>query len=549
LTNTGGSGGTAIIGTGGDSAGGRAGGMTAITSGGMATGGLGGSSLTPSLGGTGGSDASDAAIVGSSRDASTEAGGIADTNGTDANIPALSRDSSAGGPGGTEGSDAIPGGDATDFVLAPGGADASQDPDAHFFSPDARPDAGPVFQKLTVALSGFGTGTVASWPPSIACGQGCSANFIEGTIVTLTATPDGPSIFTGWSNACWGTGTCTLTMDAAEFVTASFAPVAVPPVPPVLTVSPSSIDLGNLLVGAVAPMLTINITALTAISDLYVGLNGMDILKDATSTCTSTLAAGTSCTVVVNFAASTRGPKSDSVSVSAGGVNGTFESVPITAVAQNPAKLMISPSSQQSFVTTVGVPSSPIVFGIANGGDVVTGPLSFGIVGTNAQDFTGTATGCSLLASLGECSVSVVFTPKAPSATAEYATLTVTDDGPGASSVSVGLSGTARSPVDLTIAPAATDFGSVSVGAASAVSTFTITNSGDTASGALTVGITAPEFVKVADTCTGVSLAKAATCTVGIQFKPTSVGAKSGFLVVSGASGTPAVDAITGTGT
>lgn len=75
---------------------------------------------------------------------------------------------------------------------------------------------------LTVTLPGTGTGTVTSNPAGINCGATCSANYNTGTSVTLTAIPDGGNTFAGWSGACSGTGTCTLTMDAAKSVAATF---------------------------------------------------------------------------------------------------------------------------------------------------------------------------------------------------------------------------------------------------------------------------------------------------------------------------------------
>jgi subtilisin family serine protease len=79
-----------------------------------------------------------------------------------------------------------------------------------------------------------GAGTVASNPAGMSCptptaagvsAANCSANFSNGTNVTLTATPATGSAFTGWSGACTGTATtCTLAMTAARSVTANFTP-------------------------------------------------------------------------------------------------------------------------------------------------------------------------------------------------------------------------------------------------------------------------------------------------------------------------------------
>ena len=154
--------------------------------------------------------------------------------------------------------------------------------------------------------------------------------------------------------------------------------------------------------------------------------------------------------------------------------------------------------------------------------------------------------GCSFATS---CTISVVFSPAAASTTSETATFVVTDTGTGASTVSVPLSGTAYGPSVLAITPAASDLGTVLVGATGVVTTFTVTNSGATASGALTVNITGDptEVLKATDTCTGVSLAAAGTCTVGLQLKPITVGAKNATLTVGATGGNPVPKTVTGT--
>jgi hypothetical protein len=75
---------------------------------------------------------------------------------------------------------------------------------------------------LTVGKAGTGDGVVRSDPPGIDCGSQCGAEFSAGTPVTLTATPDTSSRFTGWNGACAGTDPCPVTLDAARAVTATF---------------------------------------------------------------------------------------------------------------------------------------------------------------------------------------------------------------------------------------------------------------------------------------------------------------------------------------
>jgi hypothetical protein len=77
-------------------------------------------------------------------------------------------------------------------------------------------------QRLTVDTAGTGHGRVVSTPPGINCDKKCTANFATDSVVTLTATPDAKSLFTGWSGACSGTGACIVTMDVDKSVVATF---------------------------------------------------------------------------------------------------------------------------------------------------------------------------------------------------------------------------------------------------------------------------------------------------------------------------------------
>ena len=76
---------------------------------------------------------------------------------------------------------------------------------------------------LSVTKSGTGLGTVTSAPAGINCGATCSASYVLGTVVTLTAAPTAGSTFAGWSGGgCAGTGTCVVTVNSATTVNAQF---------------------------------------------------------------------------------------------------------------------------------------------------------------------------------------------------------------------------------------------------------------------------------------------------------------------------------------
>jgi hypothetical protein len=75
---------------------------------------------------------------------------------------------------------------------------------------------------LTLTKAGSGTGTVNSSPAGIACGATCQALFNAGTVVTLSASAASGSYFSNWTGACSGSTTCSVTMNAASTVGATF---------------------------------------------------------------------------------------------------------------------------------------------------------------------------------------------------------------------------------------------------------------------------------------------------------------------------------------
>jgi len=79
-------------------------------------------------------------------------------------------------------------------------------------------------QTLTVIRSGDGNGTVTSSLAGIDCGSDCSESYPQDTLVSLVATADRGSFFTGWSGGdCSGNGRCEVMLDVAKTVTAAFS--------------------------------------------------------------------------------------------------------------------------------------------------------------------------------------------------------------------------------------------------------------------------------------------------------------------------------------
>ncbi|HBG06395.1 MAG: hypothetical protein A2075_21850 [Geobacteraceae bacterium GWC2_58_44] len=80
---------------------------------------------------------------------------------------------------------------------------------------------------LSATVSGSGGGSVNSTPSGLACTSGiCTASFPIGTTVNLFATPDGNSVFTGWTGNCSGNAGCILVMGDDRSTTGTFTHVA-----------------------------------------------------------------------------------------------------------------------------------------------------------------------------------------------------------------------------------------------------------------------------------------------------------------------------------
>jgi hypothetical protein len=79
---------------------------------------------------------------------------------------------------------------------------------------------------LNLALAG--AGTVTSDVPGVDCTVSCTTEWDQGSSAALTALPAAGKRFVGWTGACTGRLTCSVTLGAPVAVSAMFGPVRVP---------------------------------------------------------------------------------------------------------------------------------------------------------------------------------------------------------------------------------------------------------------------------------------------------------------------------------
>jgi hypothetical protein len=406
----------------------------------------------------------------------------------------------------------------------------------------------------TVTVTNMGTKASGALTVTVT-GTGISATGCSGTtlaplatcIISITATEAAAGSISGSVSISEGTS-------VPKLVAVS----GIATVPGQFSLTPSSLDLGKVLLKAAATgtvILTNNAT--TGLTGFVINVSsGTGFTQGAATTCTDSLPVGQTCNIVVSFTAATAGVATGSVIVSQGGVT---KSVSLTATVQGPAKLAMTPATA-ALTATVGASSSPVTFYVTNSGDLPSGIPTAVLSGANAADFSISSNSCVTAIAGGatsSCQLNVVFSPKVMPATAgnETATLTVTDSGAGASSVTAALTGTPIPPSALALSggPDSGNFGTVVVGATGTAYTLTLKNNGGDNSGAVTVATSDPEFVLLpvpADTCTGTDLKPAATCTFSLQFKPAAgaAGVVTARVTASAAStANPTAESITGT--
>ena len=321
--------------------------------------------------------------------------------------------------------------------------------------------------------------------------------------------------------------------------------------PGTLSVTPSMQDFGTLAAGSksTAVPFTFANKGGSATQPLMVTLSGADATDfQLTDPCSGKpLAAGASCQVDVVVAPAANGAKTASLAGAAQGLGTTTAS--LSGAAVTGAAFVVSPATYDFGSILQGMPTASQTFTVSNSGGVASGTPAVAIAGANAADFTVSANQCmSALAGGGTCTFDVAFTPA--TSAAEAATVTVS--GAGTSSGTAALTGTGLAPAAIALSPTSKSFGSWQQTQSSPATTFTLTNNGGVATGALAVslgGTSATQFAIDSDTCSGATLvATTGTCAVAVHFAPTTgtVGSVQATLDVTGTPGGTTAATLTG---
>ncbi len=184
---------------------------------------------------------------------------------------------------------------------------------------------------LSVTSAGTGSGVVSSSPAGISCGADCSEPYASGTVVTLTATPASGSTFAGWSGACSGTAACTVTMNGAASVTATFDTAGADYALTVakagsgsgtVSSSPAGVNCGSACSASYSSGTVVTLAAAADTGSTFAGWSGA---CPGTAACTVTMSGARSVTATFN----TTAPASYTVSViKSGSGSGTVSSSP-----------------------------------------------------------------------------------------------------------------------------------------------------------------------------------------------------------------------------
>lgn len=342
----------------------------------------------------------------------------------------------------------------------------------------------------------------------------CNAGFItaSGTCtISVTFTPTATGTRTGTltvADSSTGDPTLTASLSGTGLDTTA-------------TLTPTSAAFGSVYAGggtSAAKVFTVTNTSAITITIKAITVSGN---FSYTTTCGTTLAAGTTCTISVTFAPLSSGSLTGTLTVT----NSTTANPTLTASLTGtglPTTATLSPLTATYGNTIVGATSAAQTFVWTNTSAIA---LTISKVSTTGN-FTVAATTCSgSIAANASCTVSVTFTPTTLGALT--GTMTIASTSSADPTLTAALTGTAVA--DVQASAATLNFGNVDVGTSSAAQTITITNYTNASIALTSIAITG-DYAETT-TC-GSAITGLSSCTISVVFTPTATGTRTGTITV-----------------
>lgn len=414
---------------------------------------------------------------------------------------------------------------------------------------------------LTVSPTSIAAGSAATVKIAVAPGTGL-AGTPSGSVALVASNSSTPlvtyTLSTGAVNttAILPAGNYTISAKYAgdlNFAASSSAAIAVTVGSSSVTLSPISLTFASQNVGLASASQTVTLSnkGTAPLSIASISLSGASPGDfGQTNACPTSLPVNASCSVSVTFKPTATGSRTASLSL-ADNATGSPQTVPLsgTGAAAGAPKVTVSPALLSFAGTSVGTATASQSLSVTNSGTAALAIASVSMAGTNPGDFTGTTNCGSSLAVAASCTVTVTFKPTA--AGTRTAMIAIADNAT-ASPQTAALSGTgvvATAPKAV-LSASSISFAGTTVGAASAASKVTLTNSGTAVLSFTSVSVTGtnPGDFSQTNTC-GSSLAVNAVCTITVTFRPVAKGTRTGTVTVSdNVAGSPQTISLSGTG-
>jgi len=307
-------------------------------------------------------------------------------------------------------------------------------------TPDFSLSANPNSVTITQGTSGTSTITVNDFngftgsvtlsasglPSGVTAGFGTNPT-TSTSLLTLTAS----------GSATTGTVTVTITGVSGALTHTTTVQLTVNPVVTGVTVSPTSLTFGTVVVGQTSPAKTVTLTnnSGSTLDITNITISGDYAQTPGTKPCGATLANGSSCTVKVTFTPTQAGSRTGTLSFFDNAANSP-QTVPLSGTGK--AQVTLTPASATFPGTKVGSTSFAKTFTLRNNMNTVL----HNVVISTTGDFAVSTTNCQAnLTSNASCSISVTFSPTQTGT--RTGTLSVSDSATNSPQVS-NLTGTGK---------------------------------------------------------------------------------------------------------